>query len=143
MNDLTQSYVINRSQLSFILLNHDELIHNQTAPFYLVIYSTNPSFTKISIYPVWELPVRKYVMRGTFNSESTIDELSAIIQEIDSIVLHSSGLVSSGSQFEYEIYLTGLNQQTMSLLSKRIAQVSKIEYNKYSEVPTFQFNHQN
>jgi hypothetical protein len=143
MNDLTQSYVIERSQLSLILLNHDELMHEQNAPFYLLIYSTNPTFTKISIYPVNQIPVRKYVLRGDFTPTNTIEKLSTIFQEVSSIVLHSSGLVSVGSLYEYEIYLSGLTQQTMALLSKKIAQVAKIEYYKNSEVPKIQLNPRN
>lgn len=134
MHGLTQSYVINGSQILPLLLHHKELVSEQNSPHYLLIYSTNPLFTKISVYPVNELPVMKYIIGGPQVTPNTIEEMLLLLKKINPIILHTSGIVFTDTQYEYEIYFTGVGDINISSFKHKITQIQGIEFIEVAEV---------
>jgi len=135
MDGLTHSFVITKTQLLPILLHQEELIIDKNSPYYLLIYSTNSKFTKITVYPVNTVPVIKYFIRGSQITEDTINEILSILRPIHPIILHTSGIVFTDKRYEYEIYFTSSKETNFTHFKNKITQIPSIEFVADSKVP--------
>lgn len=128
MEHLTTSYVINQSHLSSFLLQQKDLIFDNSSPYYLVIYSLTARFMKIIIYPVKILPIRKYLISGKQIQHESLEELLNHLSNEDCIIIHTSGIIYKHNRFFYEIYFTGLDSANLAYVSKKITQISGIDF---------------
>ncbi|MHA1109855.1 MAG: hypothetical protein ACTSRE_02045 [Promethearchaeota archaeon] len=135
MDGLTHSFVITKAQLIPILLHQEELVNDKNSPYYLLIYSTNSKFTKISVYPVNTVPVIKYFIGGPQITEDTINEILLILRPIHPIILHTSGIVLTDKRYEYEIYFTSSKETNFTHFKNKITQIPSIEFVADSKVP--------
>ena len=135
MDGLTHSFVITKTQLLPILLHQEELIIDKNSPYYLLIYSTNSKFTKISVYPVNTIPVIKYIIGGSQITEETINEILSMLRPIHPIILHTSGIVFTEKRYEYEIYFTSSKETNFTHFKNKITQIPSIEFVADSKVP--------
>jgi len=135
MDGLTHSFVITKTQLLPILLHQEELVNDKNSPYYLLIYSTNSKFTKISVYPVNTIPVIKYIIGGSQITEETINEILSMLRPIHPIILHTSGIVFTEKRYEYEIYFTSSKEANFTHFKNEITQIPSIEFVADSKVP--------
>lgn len=123
---LTQSFVIKKSQLHPILLQHEELIQDPNAPFFLLIYSTQIQYTKITIYPITAIPVGKLVIMGKTISQEIVEEVLSLLQD-HSKIIHTSGLVSKKTVCIFEVFFTGHSENMLFLINQKFSQIGEIK----------------
>lgn len=135
MNGLTHAYIVSKTQLLPILLQQESLVCDNDAAYYLLIYSTTKKFTKISVYPVNSPPVIKYQIGGSSITESTINEILDVLKPIQPIILHTSGIVFTEEQYEYEIYFTSSKVTNITQFKENITQIPSIEFVADTKIP--------
>jgi hypothetical protein len=128
MNGLTNAYLVSKTELLPILLQKEKLVCNNNSEYYLLIYSTTTKFTKILVYPVNSPPVIKYLIGGSNITESTINEILDVLKPIQPIILHTSGIVFTKEQYEYEIYFTSSKVTNIAHFKEKISQIRSIEF---------------
>ena len=124
MQELTQSFIIDKSQLLPILLYKENLISKIDSPYFLLIYSTIPTSTKISVYPI---PVMKIIIKGPAIIENTIEKLIDLLSALHPIMLHTSGIIYDKVNYIYELYFIGIEDNFTLDIRLKIKQISGIK----------------
>ena len=124
---LTCSYIIDKERLPQILLHQDGLIAQSNSPYYLLIYSTRSQYTKITIYPVTTIPIRKYFIRGETFTQESVKELHSQLTGYHPTILHTSGIVLDSPKYIYEIYFSGVNDTDIKYLTQELIQIQGID----------------
>jgi hypothetical protein len=109
-----------------ILLFNKELVKENAKPYYLLIYSTTPRFTKLSIYPVDKIPIIKYSIKGTNIQHDTIEEMLSILKNESLTILHTSGILLIDKIYYYELYLSDVHEKNISFFKNEITDIKGI-----------------
>ena len=131
MHGLTQSYIVDKSQLECVLLNNKNLVTEFNSPYFLLIYSVMPKFTKISVYSLKKIPVMKIIIEGSQITETTIDHIMRLLNFHEPRILHTSGIVYNRNIYVYEIFFTGVEYTFGLDLQNAIQQISGVEFFDY------------
>ncbi len=101
---LTKAYLLNKKQILPIIFNDSRLISDITKSFYLLIASTNPKFTKLTIYPILDKKILKIIVINKNKNQNELQEVIQIISKLCNII-HTSGLVFTPETLIYEVYI--------------------------------------
>ena len=135
MEGLTKCYIIDKSRLLSFVLNQENLIQKQGSSYFLLIYSVNPQFTKITIYPIDELGIVKYFIQGSIITQDTIKEMINILQPLNPQIIHTSGIVCKAKTYGFEMYFSWIGEKNLAKFQRKILNISGID-----SVQEFQVN---
>jgi len=103
--ELTKAFILNNYQPSDLKLNLSllELNNIDDFPYLLVIQSTSPNFSKITIYPLKKKKIVKISLSGVNISDKVLENLIQTLQNFE--IIHTSGLLIKDNKLTYECYL--------------------------------------
>ncbi len=131
MHGLTQSYIVDKSQLECVLLYNKNLVNEFNSPYFLLIYSVLPKSTKISVYSIKNIPVMKIIVEGSQITETTIDDILKLLNIHDLTILHTSGIVYNRNVYVYEIFFSGIEHPVGLDIQTTIQKIPGIEFFDY------------
>ncbi|TFF95852.1 MAG: hypothetical protein EU544_01860 [Promethearchaeota archaeon] len=118
--NLTSAYIKKNKRGSHLKLDisFPQIEKIQDKSYFLVIQSTSPKCSRVTIYPLKKKQILKLSITGTDISETSIERLSDILKDYE--IIHTSGLLIKKKELNFECYLN-LNFQDPKSKDLKIA----------------------